>query len=413
MRRLVAWCLVVALSGLATSCASLRPKYSLGVDLQVGIKVPALGRRLTFDGIFLRYFPSSVTLRPGDTVRFNLRDSGEPHTATFGTLVDDAVAAMERAGEDATLYELEDLPQMRKLPKPFTRVEPNGALNVNRAATDRCFLEAEDPPVTPDGDSAVCRSDDRPEFNGRQTFYNAGRVSAGETFEMTLDDTIAKGTYNFMCLIHPSVMRGSIDIVGPDEYRPRPIDPKRRAEGVRNKPGEEADAVRRLRGAANLAGAATAVNAVAGVPATQDVGDYLATFGPPDYKIDVGKPLTWTMYGLHSITFNKPDNFGREVYSERDGRDIVNERAWAPADSPSPPADGAIAKRDRKGESFEIDAGTWDGSGYHSSGVIFSRTPGAVKYSLTFSRSGTYQYVCLVHRTMKGKVVVNQRRSRG
>ena len=45
-----------------------------------------------FNAGFLAYFPDDVTVRPGDTVEFKENFSGEPHSVTFGTLVESGLA---------------------------------------------------------------------------------------------------------------------------------------------------------------------------------------------------------------------------------------------------------------------------------------------------------------------------------
>ena len=52
-----------------------------------------------------------------------------------------------------------------------------------------------------------------------------------------------------------------------------------------------------------------------------------------------------------------------------------------------------------------LDAGTWDGEGFVSSGVVFGEGS-PLLYSVTFSRAGTYDYACLIHPRMVGKVTV-------
>ena len=42
-----------------------------------------------FDALMIHYFPDNVTLHAGDTVKFKLKDSGEPHTVSSGGPIDD------------------------------------------------------------------------------------------------------------------------------------------------------------------------------------------------------------------------------------------------------------------------------------------------------------------------------------
>jgi hypothetical protein len=54
-----------------------------------------------------------------------------------------------------------------------------------------------------------------------------------------------------------------------------------------------------------------------------------------------------------------------------------------------------------------IDGGSWDGSGFRSSGVIFGPPPPhTTAFRLRFTRAGTYAFVCTVHREMTGEVAV-------
>ena len=50
-----------------------------------------------------------------------------------------------------------------------------------------------------------------------------------------------------------------------------------------------------------------------------------------------------------------------------------------------------------------VDVGTWDGKGgFHSSGALEHGD----RFSVTFTRPGTYSYACVLHPQMVGTVVV-------
>ena len=53
-----------------------------------------------------------------------------------------------------------------------------------------------------------------------------------------------------------------------------------------------------------------------------------------------------------------------------------------------------------------IDAGEWDGQGELSSGIILAFGDPAYQYKVTFTKAGTYDYVCLIHPGMLGSVTV-------
>src|SRR5687768_15668272 len=48
-----------------------------------------------FASHYWRYFPGTVYAHPGDEVVFDQQWTGEPHTVTFGTIVDEAVPKIE------------------------------------------------------------------------------------------------------------------------------------------------------------------------------------------------------------------------------------------------------------------------------------------------------------------------------
>ena len=52
------------------------------------------------------------------------------------------------------------------------------------------------------------------------------------------------------------------------------------------------------------------------------------------------------------------------------------------------------------------DAGSWDGTGFHNTGLVLSFPPQLGAYKLTFTKPGTYQYKCLIHVDMLGTVKV-------
>ena len=111
----------------------------------------------------------------------------------------------------------------------------------------------------------------------------------------------------------------------------------------------------------------------------------------------MGEPVTWLMFGPHSISFDVPEYF--PIYEEsEDGTVRANEEVYLPAGG---------APEVEESDSLEpivIDGGTWDGSGFWSSGVLYSEA--YVKYTLRFSTPGTYRYACLIHPPMVGTVTV-------
>lgn len=96
-------------------------------------------------------------------------------------------------------------------------------------------------------------------------------------------------------------------------------------------------------------------------------------FYPSTITIDVGDSITWTVSGdAHTVTF----------------------LSGAPQPSPLDPS-SAIPQG----------GSTYDGTGVASSGII-PPIPGQNTYTLTFTKAGTFPYLCLIHPGMAGTVVV-------
>jgi plastocyanin len=53
-----------------------------------------------------------------------------------------------------------------------------------------------------------------------------------------------------------------------------------------------------------------------------------------------------------------------------------------------------------------VKGGSWDGEGTLSSGVLRASQPTVLTYELKFTKPGIYRYQCLVHRRMRGRVLV-------
>lgn len=97
------------------------------------------------------------------------------------------------------------------------------------------------------------------------------------------------------------------------------------------------------------------------------------SFYPSTITIDVGDTITWTVQGeAHTVTF----------------------LSGAPQPSPFSPAAQTPAG-----------GSTYDGTGFVNSGIV-PPVPGHNTYSLTFTKAGTFPYVCLLHPGMVGTVIV-------
>jgi len=391
--------LVCVLTLAATGCNSklLRPPATIYVDGGETTVTPAVQQTAAYPAVFLSYFPSTVQLHAGDSVRFDIRYNGEPHTVAFGSLIDSALAGADKLGPQATVNAVEALPEMQKIPDVLPRVVGTGDPKVNRSAAEPCFLDSGLPANSPTGGTPPCAKRSQPAFDGRQSFYSSGFLSEGESFRVKLSSDIKPGTYRFMCLVHRTTMTGSIEIVRGS--RPNVAQVK---QAGRNEQRIVAASV-------TTAGTDAAkrpnepIQAGAGEPGV--IRGFVSAFVPDRITVHTGEPLTWQLFEMHSISF-RPSRQSRAglVRRERNGDVKLNLDAWRAVGSPQPPP--AAFAYPPPAKPVAVDGGTWSGDGVFSSGVLRASPPGTVTYTLRFSKPGTYAYQCVVHRAMRGRVIV-------
>jgi plastocyanin len=400
------WAAVPALAGFALSLS--------GATLAgTTVKAHATGAQtftVNVDGVnkkanesFLAYYPSATTVHAGDTVVFHYVGVGEPHTVTFGALVDKAVsdyAKLTPAQQQGT-----PPPAVLAADAALPQLFPKGPGDVIASAADKCFLASGKP------GNALCPSSKQaqPDFNGTQSYYNSGWLDANQKFSVHLSSSTPPGTYQFMCLLHREFMSGKVTVVAAGKTVASPA--AQFAAGQAQQAKVEAalaPAVAALRQGkppvphVTLPGSNPALAGSAGnVPAQID------EFGPKTIKIPVGGSVTWYLLGDHSITFNsnKTDNDIRA--NAPDGTAHLNPKGLAPAGGPGEPPPGKPAFT--TGIHFQVVASqSWNGKGFHSSGVfVNSFGPPVIEgYKLKFTTAGTYNYICTVHDRMKGTVVV-------
>ncbi len=115
--------------------------------------------------------------------------------------------------------------------------------------------------------------------------------------------------------------------------------------------------------------------------ATPDEAVQAMAFLPTQLTIDEGDTVTWTFAPVHTVSFLSGGNPPDLVTMTPDGL-LLNPAVAFPSGGPA-----------------------YDGTGFVNSGVL-PGGPDATSFSLTFSKAGTYNYVCLLHPGMAGQVVV-------
>ncbi|MDQ1402719.1 MAG: hypothetical protein QOG03_1035, partial [Actinomycetota bacterium] len=268
---------------------------------------------------------------------------------------------------------------------------------VAQNAAQPCYLDSGLPPRDP---AAHCAKRAQPAFNGRQSYFSSGVIPYqglnGNTYDLKLASDIKPGRYRYYCSVHSPLMSGIIDVVAKGTKIASKGEVERQAQREIDKAiAPAAKVVSKVRAGngpikGNLAGAGD-----------QSLGTVsINEFFPKAISSKVNQKVMWTMVGHHTISFNAPKYFPIATFA-KDGTVVVNEKLDQPAgwtieavpgseNGPPPP-------------SRTVDVGPWDGRGFHSTGTVLNDGD---KFSLTFTKPGTYLYACLIHPPMVGKLVV-------
>ncbi len=367
-----------------------------------------------FASAFLSYYPKSVKVHPGDTVRFRQTWTGEPHSVTMGTVVDAvfkyAPIIEQYDSKEAALAGGVDPATITKVDETFARVpgmtDDDG--NIFPAGAEPCYVDqfAEIPRMTEGDDDVIpgvqcpTRGRQQPAFTGKQALYNSGfipfRGVGANTFEMPIAKNAVPGTYQYFCNYHWIGMSGTVTIV-PDN---KPVPSQSSVSSAARKQLER-DSKPTLaslkKGEKRASDAAPLVGVSTGGSEYVSINEFL----PRAIEAKVGKPVTWKVEGFrHTLSFNVPKYFP-VLTVKKDGSVSLDKRAHDPVGwTVSPPV---LDDNGRPLETRRIDVGSWDGSGgYHSSGLIED----GETFSLTFTKPGTYPYACVIHPAMIGQVKV-------
>src|SRR5712692_7432289 len=117
--------------------------------------------------------------------------------------------------------------------------------------------------------------------------------------------------------------------------------------------------------------------------ATADTSIYANAFFPRAIEIAVGDTVTWTFEGFHNVAFLGGSD--ETPFSVPEGDKMY----WNPLIL------------------FPVGDKTYDGTGYHNSGV--PGPDGRLSYTLTFTKPGRYSYICGIHSGMRGTVIVTDK----
>jgi plastocyanin len=394
--------LIVAM--VATGCG--KSKKSSSTATTAGAKgaqtfnVQLDGKSASYNGAFTAFFPNTFSAHPGDTVDFSVPRVNEPHTVALGTLVDAGVNKIAALGPTASFAAQENSPELLKLPDVFPHTVPKGPPDANQSAAQPCFLASGVPPLSLSGSAPACPKVAQPDFDGTQAFYNSGALwNDGDSFKVKLSPNIKPGTYQLMCMIHRGGMTATLTVAPSSQTIPTPAD----VTATGKKQFDALDAS--LKPVADGANTANGTTVHGGLGDPKVFNALVAQWGPKDVSVPVGGTVTWDMFLFHSLSFGyTPADVGAFVKAA-DGSIHLSPKAGAPAGVQVPDAAFTFPPADTD-KPFTIDAGSWDGTGTKSTGIIGSVPPALITVKLKFTKAGTYTYECLFHRDMTGTVKV-------
>jgi plastocyanin len=205
-------------------------------------------------------------------------------------------------------------------------------------------------------------------------FWNSGFLlpkpapkNAGpKTVSMKLASDIPAGDYTYVCILHP-FMNGQITVIEEGEDRDKPVDARKEAQ----QQFKSAKSAAREIEEPEVERDGDSVTVAAG---WGDKTISFNRFAPATLEVDSGTTVSWenqSPYEPHTVTFEADDDT-------------------------DPFAPGGV----KSGSSYS--------GGFAHSGLFGGEgTPFEGEFSLTFTKPGEYEYVCLIHTEQQGTVKVN------
>lgn len=423
MRRIGFVLILVAL--VAAGCSDDKKTTASATTVKVSVD-----NKAPFAASFLAYFPNEVTVHPGDTVQFNSVFTGEPHSVSLGTLVDQGLSAADAQMNNPD-FDPSTIPQLAAIPPML----PEGPGDANQVSAAPCYVDTGNPPGA--GETPCPNhSSSPPEFTGKQSFFSSGFLGNGEIYNVKLASDIAPGTYRYFCTLHSIGMQGKITVVDSEQAIPSEADNQAAAAQQLEKP------IAALTPGIEAAQSAPPDKAVAGVISEEAQEASGNVFGAKELSVPVNGSVTWTLLGPHTISFNTPEDAKVVIAKAPDGLVHLNPKAFTPEGGgvpqpQGPPGGGggettsttaaagntstsarattttttASTSTSAAGGGppapTEIDGGSFAGTGFYNTGIYFSFPPTDLfSYKLSFTKAGTYPYVCLIHPGMEGTVKV-------
>lgn len=314
------------------------------------------------DGTVNAFYPKSITVHRGDTLEFGIYGF---HAVNF-----------VKTGDGAP---------------PFAIPAPGGLATAGvKDATGADFWFNGQPQLI-FNPTLVTPTKSGGSFDGSKAVYSGAPLSGPpKPWKVKLTKT---GTFTYYCPIHPG-MTGKVKVVGKSQFAGSAKQDKVRADK------QVATDLATLKQLAKKA--APAGDVIQAGPDGKN-GATLLRFSPAEKTVKVGAPVTLTMTPgtreTHTFTF------ARDIKSLKP----LTDGFISPLAGSSPPALGLASQAVYPSDAPPLPYdGTQHGDGYWNSGVLDSTpaTPSPESATITFSAPGTYQYLCIIHPEMVGKVIV-------
>lgn len=307
------------------------------------------------------FFPASLHIRAGDTITWKI-NSDEPHTATF-------------------------LSGGAPPPEPIP-VPGGGPTDLMSNPVLAFPSRAPEAPV---------------ETYSGTGYRNSGLLSNGtvvpplESYSLTFD---TPGTFQYICLIHPTTMKGEVVVEAADATGvPEQEEIDAMAEAEITPLLEQAEEIRAAAASSDMVrqqlgpDGSTIWYIPAGITGSDpriEIYDYF----PKNLSIKEGDQVIWTSVFFHQVIFS-PGQPAPEfiVPTPVEGQELPN--LVIPPEVAFP----------------VIPSGEFDGTQLFSSGLVGTLggpLPGGTTFALTFSKAGSYDYVCATHKPlgMEGNITV-------
>jgi plastocyanin len=334
-------------------------------DVIAGKPVKKLPAGVAKDADLNQFFPSSIKVHAGDSVRFTI------------------------AGFHAVNF-----PKRGEAPPPLAAPDTSHPANnsVDSSGTAYWF-NGQPTPVIPSIVSAGTGSG-KP-YTGAAAVGSGLPLGPPKPFVVKFPKA---GSYTYYCVVHPG-MKATVSVVG----KSKPV------------PSAKADAAR---AAAQLAKSVTALKQLAQQKAPANTviagpdktnGPVLLRFTPANLTTKVGTPITLEM--TPGTTEDHTFTFAKDVKAAGKAADATFIGPLAGSSTSGPPTLAFDPKwaypSDPPGAPVAIN-GTNHGDGFVNTGVLDGSpaTPFPQKVTVSFSAPGTYTYLCAIHTFMTGKITV-------